>query len=158
MPSAKNYDDDEDNNFDGDERKTRVRRRHYFPTRLGGLCVNAKTGCKYHWRQGSFEEMRLYKVIDATAYYDKDGFRRKPGEPVNKDPIFLYYDSPREYARHNNCELNQNLVDWWNARREAAFPDGNFNLAAYKLWITKNPRWVQSRPSKVTTGVSDEEW
>ena len=163
MPSSKNHDDDaahEENQFDGDdrERKTRIRRRRFFPTRIGGLCVNAKTGQQYPWSQGSFEEMRLYKVIDATAYYDKDGFRRNRKDPVNKEPLLLYYDSPQEYGRHNKCELNQSLVNWWSARRDAAFPDGKFDRAAYLAWDAKNPRWVPSHSAKEPTGVSDEEW
>lgn len=163
MPSAKNqdepeYDDHANAGEDHERSRTRIRRRRFFPTKIGGVCVNAKTGQQYPWSQGSFDEMRLYKVIDATAYYDKDGFRRRRKDPVNKEPLLLYYDSPQEYGRHNKSELNQSFVNWWSARRDAAFPDGTFDKAAYSAWISENPRWVPSRQVKETTGVSDEEW
>jgi hypothetical protein len=160
MPSTKNYDDNEDNNFDGNdtERKTRVRRRRFFPTRIGGLCVNAKTGQHYPWRQGSFEELRLYKVINSTAYYDKDGFHRRRKDEINKEPLILYYDSPQEFARHNKCKLDEDLIKWWTARRDVAFPDETFDKEAYLAWISKNSRWSQSQPNKETTGMNEEEW
>ena len=38
-------------------------------------------------------------MIDATAFYDKNGHCEKK-DPVNPDPNILFYDSPEEYMTH----------------------------------------------------------
>jgi len=130
MPSTNNQEDIDiaqaanARNADGGDRKVRIRKRRYHPTTYGRLCVNAMTGIAYPWQSGSFEEMRLYKVVDATAFHTKEGFLRERKDPIHKEPNFLYYDSPEQYGRHMRVDVDPAFCAKWHARVSRYFPNG----------------------------------
>ena len=125
MPSKKEYeyDDDAPNNEYDDEyeysgsrtRKTRL----YYPTNLGGWCVNAVTGRPYPYLQGKKDELRLFKIIDMSCNTDHKGFLRKPRDPINKDPNFLYFDSPEQYMAHTDQEIPEERILKWRQQVQA---------------------------------------
>ena len=162
MPSQKINDNEyESNHNDFDEhgeRKVRVKRRRYHPTKLGGVCINAQSGQRYPIMQGSFEELRLYKMIDATAFYDKNGFRREKRDPVNPDPNILYYDSPEEYMRHMKVKIPQDRINRWHLNQKRMFPDGgDFDKAAYDE-IRKETYSVRMNDDTQRESSSEDEW
>lgn len=137
MPSTDYQEDNEllhsANAFNSDnERKVRIRKRRFHPTVFGRLCVNAMTGVTYPWRSGTHDEMRLYKVIDATAKYTKEGYVQENYDPINKESNHLYYDSPEEYGRHMRIEIDPELCVKWHARVNRYFSSGKFNKALYE--------------------------
>lgn len=162
MPSQKITDNEpefnqNETNHDG-ERRVRIKRRRYHPTKLGGACVNAQTGQRYSIMQGSFEELQLYKMIDATSYFDKDGFRLEKKHP-NLYPNLLYYDSPEEYMRHMKTNISQEQVNRWYVNKKRMFPESNefkFNKEAYHAICAE--KYTQKRSSYVPDVFEDEEW
>ena len=162
MPSQKITDNEpefnqNDTNHDG-ERRVRIKRRRYHPTKLGGACVNALTGQRYPIMQGSFEELQLYKMIDATAYYDKDGFRLEKNQS-NPDPNILYYDSPEEYMRHMKTKVSQEQVNRWHINKKRMFPESNgykFDKEAYHA--IRAEKYTPQRSSPAPDSSSEDEW
>ena len=67
----------------------KMRRRRYFPTKHGGICVNAVTGNRYPYSQGSFESLRLYQVVDASGKCDNNGYVRGRWDQPNKTSNFF---------------------------------------------------------------------
>jgi hypothetical protein len=159
MPSQKkttDYESNENNFNENGEPRVRVKRRRYYPTKLGGVCVNAQSGQRYQIMQGSFEELRLYKTIDATAFYDKNGYLRETRDPVNPDPNMLYYDSPEEYMRHMRVKLPQDRVNRWHINNKRIFPDGGeFDKAAYDEIRSES---FMSRMDEAQRESSEDEW
>lgn len=94
-----------------------------YPTALHGRIKNGQTGLDYGCMQGSYEELRYYKVIDSRGIYDKHGCRTGRKDPINKDPILLYYDSPIQYMRHMKVELSEKDVKEWYEHKSRMFPD-----------------------------------
>lgn len=162
MPSQKIIDNEpefnqNDSNHDG-ERRVRIKRRRYHPTKLGGACVNAQTGNRYSIMQGSFEELQLYKIIDTTSYYDNNGFRPE-NKQTNLDPNLLYYDSPEEYMRHMKTNISQEQVNRWHVNKKLMFPESNefkFDAEAYHA-ICADKYKYQCR-SAVPDVFEDDEW
>jgi len=145
-------------NNENDERVVRTRRRRYYPSRLGGICVNAMTGQRYPIAQGSFEEMRLYKVVDATAYCDKNGFYRENKDAVNRDPNILYYDNPEEYMRHMKVTLKQSRINLWRINQKRMFPNGgDFDKDAYDV-IRKEHHEMHRINNDKGEVSSEDEW
>jgi hypothetical protein len=159
MPSKKKEDDTYAQNYDDDrnEKKTRMRKRRYYPTRIGGRCVNAQTGQSYPCNQGSYYEMQLYKSMDCTGFHDANGYIRDTRDPVNKEPLMLFYDTPEEWSRHHKATLNPHLAGWWRARKAASFPDGVFNRDAYLEFMKNNPRTPPVQ-HEATEEDFQEEW
>lgn len=134
MPSKNNQDEGDvanANNVDCN-RKVRIRKRRYHPTPYGRRCVNAVTGVSYPWQTGSYEEMRLYKVADATGFYTKEGFLRELNDKINSESNFLYFDSPEQYARHMRVDINPEYCATWHARVSRLFPEDKFDRDAYE--------------------------
>lgn len=163
MPSQKITDDEPDFNeneilHDG-ERRVRIKRRKYHPTKLGGVCVNAQTGHRYPIMQGSFDELKLYKIVDATSHYDKDGFRLAMKQS-NSDPNILYYDSPEEYMRHMKTKVSQEQVNRWHVNKKRMFPESNeckFDKEAY-LAICAEKYAEKQRSSYTPEASTQDEW
>ena len=102
--------------------------RDYFPTKLAGKIVNAWSGAPYHYNQGSCEELRLYKFIDARAFHDEFGCRITRFDVANRTPNFLYYDSPEQCMRHLDIKLNAKRVKTWHTNQSKMFTiNGEFN-------------------------------
>ena len=160
MPSQKMTDNEPEYNQNDDnaERRVRIKRRRYYPTKMGGVCINAQSGHRYPIMQGSFEELRLYKMIDATAFYDKNGFLRDKRDPVNPDPNVLFYDSPEEYMRHMKVKLPQDRVNRWHINQKRMFPDGGeFNKEAYDE-IRKETFMPRMNDDVQRESSSEDEW
>ena len=111
--------------FSEDEPSPRptTRKPKCYPTTLRGPVKNGSTGKKYGFMQGSYEELRLYKVIDVRGMYNQDGCKTSRKDPVNKDPVMLYYDSPQQYMSHMNVECNEEHRNEWYERKRRMFPD-----------------------------------
>ena len=135
MPSAK-YDDDHnsviDNNsvfsesFESDNESKYVD-RIYYPTRMFSKIVNAENGMTYSFNQGSYYELSLYKMTDVRGVYDENGYKIKKFMPPNKDPIFLYYDSPEQCMRHQGIKLPRKTIERWHREKTRMFGyDGVF--------------------------------
>lgn len=164
MPSQKITDNEpefnqNDTQQDG-ERRVRIKRRRYYPTKLGGNCMNALTGQRYPIMQGSFEELQLYSMIDASSFYDKDGFRlEKNQSSSNPNPNFLFYDSPEEYMRHMKTKVPQEQVNRWHHNKKRMFPESNgfkFAKEAYYAILAEKHVVQQSSPSPKAS--SEDEW
>lgn len=138
MPSDKYNDIDttvEFNNNDSmnEEPRVRIKRRRYHPTKWRGYCINAATGIVYPILQGSYEELRLFKAIDASGFYDKNGFVLEKKE-TNPDSNLLYFESPEEYMRHMKRMIPQEEVNRWHINKNRMFPESNdhkFSKEAY---------------------------
>ena len=66
------------------ENKKRVKKRKYYPTNRNSYIVNAVSGYKYDFVQGSKHELKLFKVINSTCYYDDNGCFRSKKSTANK--------------------------------------------------------------------------
>lgn len=128
MYDKEEYHYDETNTVsDMESVKIKRGKRMYYPTKFRGRIVNAMSGLYYPFCQGSHEELRLYKVIDTRGICDSNGYKRKRRDVQNKDPNFLYFDGPDQYAYHMKTNLNQNYVQQWKLEKDRLFPDnGNF--------------------------------
>ena len=162
MPSTNAQQEDE--YFDEETEKQKVlRQRRFYPTRIGGWCVNAMTGSQYDIKQGSFEELRLYRVSDCTGFYDNRGFLRRKNDPINRDPNMMYYDNPEQYARHMKRKLPQSQINTWHANVNRMFPDGGDFVKAEWEKIRKENynnmlRSSQAPATEERQESSEDEW
>lgn len=72
----------------------------------GTLIRNAETGNYYKFKVGSKEEELFFKISLATGE-----LKTKNGSNV------LFYDSPEQYEKHLNGEINQNSKDIWYEKK-----------------------------------------
>ena len=133
MPCAKYDDDDQpannsDNASDDDYANEIVNyNQDYFPTHISGKIVNACTGIKYPYNQGSYDELRLYRMVDVRGVYDENGCKIGRNAPANRSPMFLYYDSPEQCMRHQGIKIPAERVNKWRAEKLRLFaPNGTF--------------------------------
>lgn len=158
MPSKKQNDDDYTgyNDHMSNRGEAVMRRRRYYPTRHGGFCVNALTGSRYPYIQGSFESLRLYQVVDSSGLCDSRGYVRTNRDPSNQTPNFLFYDSPEQYSRHQKVDIDPKSAYQWHADIKSMFPDDQFDKAAY-LEIRKRKHGIGEVPvSKASASASEE--
>lgn len=103
-------------------KKKKTKKRKFYTTKRNSNIVNAVTGMEYPWVQGSYDEKRLYKVIDSTVYYDEDGFIRTRKSNTNKNPNLLYFDSPEQYLTHMKIKVDQKkkyeIIKWHDNNRK----------------------------------------
>ena len=167
MPSKKLSEDDfgEYNSRMSNGNGLKTRRRCYFPTRHGGFCVNAVTGVRYQYTQGSFEALRLYQVIDSSGKCDSNGYTRTRWDPSNQTPNFLFYDSPEQYSRHQKVDINPKSSYQWHIDVKRMFPDDVFDKTAYieirmrKHNVGETPVNDSQESATVDTHEnSDDEW
>ena len=88
--------------------KTGKRRVSIFETNTntGSTIINAMTGVPYcsdnkRYRIGSSLEYHLFKVKDVCG-----------------KSMLLFYDSPSQYERHLNAQLNSSIHEKWNFRQQ----------------------------------------
>ena len=135
MPCIKQDDDapviNDDDNSSSEESVVKYI-RDYFPTRLRWKIVNAQSGHVYDYIQGSYDELRLYKIIDTRSFYDEHGCSITKADPVNKTPNFLYYDTPEQCMRHLEIKMNPIRVKAWHDKQAKLFSiTGEFNKDAW---------------------------
>ncbi len=161
MPSSRSQKEEEYTDENEEQEKV-LRKRRFYPTRIGGYCINAVTGSRYHIQQGSFEELRLFRTTDATGFYDSKGFLRRRNDPVSRDPNFLYYDSPEQYMRHMRQKVPQEQVNRWHTNVQRMFPDGgDFVKAEWDKIRKEHFDRMSARSSNVVKEpqeTSDDEW
>ncbi|MAV56939.1 MAG: hypothetical protein CMI79_05375 [Candidatus Pelagibacter sp.] len=161
MPSTNTHNENENENeneyYDQDIEKQKVlRQRRFYPTRIGGYCINAVTGAPYYdIKQGSYEELRLYRVLNCTGIYDKKGFLRRKNDPINYEPNILYYDNPEQYERHVKKKLPQSQINTWHTNVRCMFPDGGKFVKAEWEKSRKNNYNIILRSSQE---LSEDEW
>lgn len=112
--------------------------RVFYPSFTGKKIVNARYGNKYDWYPSSIDSLRLFKVIDSTAQCDKKGFNLTKKEEVYREPHFLYYDTPEQYARHKRVKITNEMVLNWHEKQKLIFPDGVFSREGYNEWKNRN--------------------
>lgn len=124
MPSINKQDDlYEVNSVNSITKKTVIKKRKFFPTKRGMSIVNAVSGYEYPWTQGSFDEKRLFKVIDSTAYYDEKGVVRHRTNNNIGTPNLLYFDSPEQYMMHMRQKIAHNKLMAWHDNVRRLFPE-----------------------------------
>jgi hypothetical protein len=126
--------DDTMSSFDEEEAKNF---RFYPSNAHGNIIVNARTGEKYPWTVGSYESMRLFRISNITGNYDSHGQKIERGAEPNRDPNFLYYDSPEDYEEHWKQYLDEGTVKRWHSMVISLFPNGNFSKAKYDEMTAK---------------------
>ena len=167
MPSKRQSENDSleyNNHMSHQGNAVKMRRRRYFPTKHGGICVNAVTGNRYPYTQGSFESLRLYQVVDASGKCDNNGYVRGRWDQPNKTSNFLYYDSPEQYARHQKVEISGKSSYQWHNDVKRMFPDDVFDKTAY-LEIRMRKKGFGEAPVNESETVkpneqanSDDDW
>jgi len=129
MPNV-NYIETDDinsvNSFDYNK-KVKIKKRKYYPTGRGCNIVNAISGHQYPWIQGSFDEKRLFKVIDTTSYYDESGYVRSKRKATPGYSNMLYFDSPEQYMIFMGIKLeNSKIMRWHDNYRKTFKEEINF--------------------------------
>ena len=131
MPCAKYDDDEPPTNISDAESSTESDISYtndYYPTQSYGTIVNAYTGATYPYKQGSYNELRLYKIVDTRGCYDEHGSKLTRFDPVNRTPNFLYYDSPEQCMRHLHIKMAPDRIKKWYSEKNRLFAvNGSFN-------------------------------
>jgi hypothetical protein len=100
-------------------------RRKYYPSNKSqSLIVNAVTGEKYPYKVGSFDQTRLYKIVDSSGTCDGEGYiitSRK--EPTNPTPNHLFFESPEECMKLMRIDISPENVKGWRAKVRERFTD-----------------------------------
>lgn len=120
-----------------DNSKKVLKYKYYYPSFPGKKIVNARYGTVYDWYPNSIDSLRLFKVINSTASYDKRGYNLTPKEEIYKEPLFLYYDTPEQYARHTKVNIKIQMVLNWHEKQKLIFPNGIFSRKGYNEWIKR---------------------
>lgn len=125
MPSV-NYNETDDinsvNSFDNNK-KVKIKKRKYYPTTRGSNIVNAISGHQYPWVQGSFDEKRLFKIIDSTSYYDENGYVRPKRKSTPGYANMLYFDSPEQYMIFMGIKLEHGKIMRWHDNYRKIFKE-----------------------------------
>jgi hypothetical protein len=82
----------------------RVTIKAYGSGQRGTYIVNAVTGYTSNCKVGTKDEYLFYRVSIST------------GEGRNRQPIYLYYDSPEQYEEHYMTKADPYIKDAWNRR------------------------------------------
>lgn len=127
--------------------------RFYPSNKHDATIVHARTGEKYPWKVGSFESLRLFRMCNTTGEYDEEGKIIKRGSPANRNPNFLYYDSPEDYEEHWRSYLPDDMVNRWHERVKLLFPGGVFSQKNYNAFAASYAADV----SKADYTISEEE-
>lgn len=126
------------NNEENNDDNKILKYRNFYPSFFGKKIVNAKYGTKYDWYPNTIDSLRLFKVIDSTCRYDNKGYNLTNKEDLYKEPHFLYYDTPEQYARHTRINITNKMVLDWHEKQKLIFPNGIFSREGYNKWKSKN--------------------
>ena len=144
MPSSSYIEDqhgDPEDDYGDDHNDNRIA----YPT-LGPHPVNAITGRPYPHRLGSTEQLRLFEVRSTSGWLDSVGGPAKPGQEALKDPLLLFYDSPKQYLYHRAMALGMGTSegDIEHLMRYGFAGQPAFDLAAWAemttLWKSRQPK------------------
>lgn len=120
-----------------DDRKKILKYRCFYPSFPDKKIVNARYGSTYDWYPNTIDSLRLFKVINSTACFDKKGYNLTQKEDIYKEPHFLYYDTPEQYARHSQVKITNKMVLQWHEKQKLIFPNGIFSTKGYNEWKNK---------------------
>ena len=143
MPSPHNHDDNEleyDDHVDEE-----VDGRVAFPTTFGSRPINAITGLPYPFRLGDPQQLTLFEVRSLTGELDQLGVPAKPGAERSRDPVRLFYDSPKHYLLHRAALLGMGTSDndVEHMMRSGYGPQTAFDLSNWaemtRLWKSRQP-------------------
>jgi hypothetical protein len=96
---------------------SKMSERYYSSDVMGAPILDAVTGAKYPWNVGEVEENRLFKVIDTA---NEVGWKSKQyGCRISHK---LYYQTPYEYMKHRNIELNEEFIKNWYDKQNEKYP------------------------------------
>ena len=103
----------------------RSSRRKYYPSNKSqSFIVNAVTGAKYTYKVGSWDQSRLYKIVDTTGACDGEGYViTSLKEPTNPSPNHLFFDTPEECMKHMRIQISPEQVKMWRVKVHARFTD-----------------------------------
>jgi hypothetical protein len=91
-------------------------KRRYFPSNKPQTYIrNAVTGVKYPYMVGSYDQRRLFKIVDATGTCNEDGFILKTNQP-NFNTNHLFYDSPEQCMVHMHISIQPEEINKWRER------------------------------------------
>lgn len=132
--NEENQEKNQNQNVESDE-ESDVRKQLYYPSNnlFDNVC-NAVTGTKYPYLAGTYESMRLYKVMDSTARCNSNGILLLRNEKRNPNPNILYYDNPEQYMKHLKVKISENDVKKWYTRNRRLFGenmDQPFDIIEY---------------------------
>jgi hypothetical protein len=99
------------------------KRKYYTSNSPDTFIKNAITGSLYPYKVGSNDSRQLFKLVDTTGNYDKDGVRIKKSKfrgkefCINPNPNHLFYNTPEECIRHLRVIIQPEFIEQWNKRR-----------------------------------------
>ena len=88
-----------------DEQEEEVDGRLAFPSTFGRIPVNAITGAPYPFKLGDAKQLSLFEVRSTTGELDLIGVPIKAGQDRPREPVSLFYDSPKQYLVHRAALL-----------------------------------------------------
>ena len=97
--------------------------KRYASDVVGQYIVDAITGAKYPWKVGSKDENRFFKVKDVgntVSWMSKEYGCRVAHK--------LYYETPSEYMRHCQVNLDKKIIDSWYSKLNKQFPGEYTNI------------------------------
>ena len=103
---------DEESENDGvDLQDDDIDERVGFPSTFGTSPVNAITNQRYPFHFGDARQRTLFEVRSCTGELDILGVPNKPGSDRSRDPIRMFYDSPKQYLQHRAALLGMGASD-----------------------------------------------
>lgn len=143
MPSTKQYEDTE---FDhDDQQEDEIDGRMAFPTTFGANPINAITGFPYPFKIGHRRQLELFMVRSTVGELDMLGVPIKAGAARERDPVTLFYDSPKQYLLHRAALLGMGTSDddVEHMMRKGYGSQPPFNLENWaemtRLWKSRQP-------------------
>lgn len=94
-----------------EEPEEEVDGRLAFTSSFGSRPVNAITGAPYQFKLGSSEQLSLFEVRSTTGELDLIGTAVKAGQERPREPVRMFYDSPKQYLVHRAALLGMGTSD-----------------------------------------------
>jgi hypothetical protein len=103
MPSS-SYPEDYQHEHDEEPSDT-IEDRLAYPTIHSSCPINAISGKPYPFQLGTSKQLGLFEVRSTAGWIDSVGAPVKPGADPQKDPVRLFYDTPKQYVYHRAMAL-----------------------------------------------------
>jgi len=97
-----------------------TKKKEHYSDIIGNNIVDARTGAKYPWKVGSFDERRFFIVTNTVPFHN---FERK-GTYDNysrRSSCKAFYESPYAYMKHCNVELDEDFVKAWYEKKNKLY-------------------------------------
>lgn len=111
-----------------------ILKKRYFTSNIPDSYIrDAITGNILPIKVGSYESLSLFKYIDATGTCDAEGRPySKMDNNCSREANVCYYSCPEECMNHRKIIFDEKRVKAWYNFQSLVFPDGEFNMLAYK--------------------------